>query len=52
LLVGGDVIQPSGIPLMIQGIIMFCVISADLLTRYRIKIVRTTPTPVATPSTD
>ncbi|RMG98992.1 MAG: ABC transporter permease [Chloroflexi bacterium] len=40
LLVGGDSIQPAGIPLMIQGIIMFCVISADLLTRYRIRLVR------------
>jgi simple sugar transport system permease protein len=41
LLVGGDAIQPSGIPLMIQGILMFCVISADLLTRYRVQLVRT-----------
>ena len=40
LLVGGDAIQPAGIPLMITGIIMFCVISADLLTRYRIRIKR------------
>lgn len=40
LLVGGDVIQPAGIPLMIQGIILFCVISASLLTRYRVRIVR------------
>ena len=40
LLVGGDAIQPAGIPLMIQGIIMFCVISASLLTRYRIRLVR------------
>jgi simple sugar transport system permease protein len=52
LLVGGDVIQPSGIPLMIQGIIMFCVISADLLTRYQIKVISAAPTPVATESTD
>lgn len=40
LLVGGDAIQPAGIPLMIQGIMLFCVISATLLTRYRIRIVR------------
>ena len=39
LLVGGDAIQPAGIPLMIQGIIMFCVISASLLTRYRLYFV-------------
>lgn len=41
LLVGGDSIQPAGIPLMIQGFIMFCVISADLLTRYRIRLIHT-----------
>ena len=40
LLVGGDAIQPAGIPLMIQGIILFCVISADTFTRYRIRVVR------------
>lgn len=40
LLVGGDAIQPAGIPLMIQGIMLFCVISANLLTRYRIRRVR------------
>jgi simple sugar transport system permease protein len=38
LLVGGDAIQPAGIPLMIQGIILFCVISADTFTRYRIRL--------------
>jgi simple sugar transport system permease protein len=37
LLVGGDAIQPAGIPLMIQGIILFCVISADTFTRYRLR---------------
>ena len=41
LLVGGDVIQPAGIPLMIQGIILFCVISADTLTRYQIRFIPT-----------
>lgn len=40
LLVGGDAIQPAGIPLLIQGFIMFSVISAELLVSYRIKIVR------------
>jgi simple sugar transport system permease protein len=45
LLVGGDVIQPAGIPLMIQGIILFCVISADTLTRYRIRFISSTPAP-------
>jgi simple sugar transport system permease protein len=40
LLVGGDAIQPAGIPLMIQGIILFCVISADTFTRYRVRIIK------------
>ncbi len=43
LLVGGDAIQPAGIPLMIQGMIMFCVISAELFTKYRIRIKRNAP---------
>jgi simple sugar transport system permease protein len=43
LLVGGDAIQPAGVSLMIQGLVMFCVISADLLTRYRIRFVRPEP---------
>ena len=43
LLVGGDAIQPAGIPLMIQGFILFCVISADLLVRYRVRLVRVSP---------
>ncbi|MCK5053705.1 MAG: ABC transporter permease [Anaerolineales bacterium] len=38
LLVGGDAIQPAGIPLLIQGFLMFCVISADLIVSYRIRI--------------
>ena len=42
LLVGGDAIQPAGIPLMIQGIILFCVISADTFTRYRVRFVQPT----------
>lgn len=37
LLVGGDAIQPAGIPRLIQGIVMVCVISADLLTRYKVR---------------
>ena len=40
LLVAGDAIQPAGIPLMIQGIVLFCVISADVFTRYRIHFKR------------
>lgn len=49
LLVGGDAIQPAGITLMIQGIILFCVISADTFTRYRILIAR--PQTATSPST-
>ena len=48
LLVGGDAIQPAGIPLMIQGIILFCVISAETFTRYRVRLAGAQPAPVAT----
>jgi ABC-type uncharacterized transport system permease subunit len=41
LLLAGREIQPSGIPKLIQGIILFCLISSDALLRYRIRIVRT-----------
>jgi len=40
LLVGGDNVQPQGIPLMIQGMMLFCIISADMLTRYRVRLER------------
>ena len=40
LLLAGREIQPSGIPRLIQGIILFCLISSDFLLRYRIRIVR------------
>jgi ABC-type uncharacterized transport system permease subunit len=40
LILAGREIQPSGVPAMIQGIILFCVIAADLLVRYRIRVVR------------
>jgi simple sugar transport system permease protein len=52
LLVGGDAIQPAGIALMIQGIILFCVISADTFTRYRIRITRHRPATAATGSAE
>ncbi len=41
LLLAGREIQPSGIPKLIQGIILFCLISSEVLLRYRIRIVRT-----------
>lgn len=40
LLLAGREIQPSGVPRMLQGIILFCVIASDVLLRYRIRIVR------------
>ncbi len=38
LILAGREIQPSGIPAMIQGIILFTLIVADVLIRYRIRI--------------
>jgi len=40
LLLAGREIQPSGIPKMIQGIILVCLIASDFLIRYRIRIDR------------
>ena len=40
LILAGREIQPSGIPKMIQGIILVCLIASDFLMRYRIRIVR------------
>jgi len=40
LILAGREIQPSGIPRLIQGIILFMLISSDVLLRYRIRIVR------------
>jgi simple sugar transport system permease protein len=40
LLVGGKEIQPAGIPQMLQGIILFVVVSAETLLRYRLRLVR------------
>jgi simple sugar transport system permease protein len=41
LLLAGREIQPSGVPKMIQGVILVCLIASDFLLRYRIRIVRT-----------
>ena len=38
LILAGREIQPSGIPAMIQGIILFTLIVADVLVRYRVRI--------------
>lgn len=40
LILAGREIQPSGIPKMIQGIILVSLIASDFLLRYRIRIVR------------
>jgi simple sugar transport system permease protein len=43
LIVAGREIQPSGLAFLIQGIILFMVISSDVLLRYRIRVVRNLP---------
>ncbi len=40
LILAGREIQPSGIPKMIQGIILVCLIASDFLLRYRVRIAR------------
>ena len=39
LLLAGREIQPSGVPKMIQGVILVCLIASDFLMRYRIRII-------------
>jgi ABC-type uncharacterized transport system permease subunit len=41
LILAGREIQPSGIPKLIQGIILFTLIASEVLLRYRIRIART-----------
>ena len=40
LILAGREIQPSGIPRLIQGIILFMLISSEVLLRYRVRIAR------------
>jgi simple sugar transport system permease protein len=40
LILAGREIQPSGVPAMIQGIILFALIVSDTLVRYRVRIAR------------
>lgn len=40
LILAGREIQPSGIPKLIQGIILVCLIASDYLVRNRIRIIR------------
>lgn len=42
LILAGREIQPSGIPKMIQGIILVCLIASDFILRYKVHIVRRT----------
>jgi general nucleoside transport system permease protein len=38
LIQAGREIQPSGVPRMLQGIILFCVIASDVLLRYHVRV--------------
>ena len=40
LILAGREIQPAGLSMMLQGIILFMVISSDVLLRYKIRLVR------------
>ena len=40
LLLAGREIQPSGVPRLIQGIILFMLIASEVLMRYRVRIVK------------
>jgi simple sugar transport system permease protein len=40
LILAGREIQPSGVPKMIQGIILVCLIASDFFLRYRIRVAR------------
>lgn len=40
LILAGREIQPSGLPFMLQGFVLFMVISSDVLLRYKIRLVR------------
>ncbi len=40
LILAGREIQPAGIPAMIQGIVLFCVICSNILVRKRVRLVR------------
>ena len=50
LILAGREIQPSGVPAMIQGIILFTLIVADVLVRYRVRIERRVPVTAAAAS--
>jgi ABC-type uncharacterized transport system permease subunit len=47
LILAGREIQPSGVPAMIQGMILFALIVAEVFVRYRIRFERTASAPAA-----
>ena len=53
LILAGREIQPSGVPAMIQGFVLFALIVSDVLVRYRVRLDRglasATPSTPATP---
>ena len=40
LILAGREIQPSGVPAMIQGTILFCLIASEVFLRYRVVLIR------------
>jgi simple sugar transport system permease protein len=40
LILAGREIQPSGVPKMIQGVILVCLIASDYLIRYKVRIIK------------
>lgn len=40
LILAGREIQPSGVPRLIQGVILFALIASEVLLRYRVRLVR------------
>jgi general nucleoside transport system permease protein len=40
LILAGREIQPAGISLLLQGTVLFCIISSEMLVRYRVRIRR------------
>jgi ABC-type uncharacterized transport system permease subunit len=40
LILAGREIQPSGVPKLIQGIILVCLFASDFLLRYRVRLAR------------
>ena len=42
LILAGREIQPSGVPRLIQGVILFALIASEVLLRYRVRLVRVT----------